>query len=57
MRAKKRSQIGEEQFGFVAEEETTSILFTFRVLTEKALEVLKHFLVCFVDYDKVFDNV
>ena len=57
IRAKIRPQIGDEQFGFVAEKGTANALFTFRVLTERALDVQKDVFACFVDYEKAFDKV
>ena len=57
IRAKIRPQIGDEQFGFVAEKGTANALFTFRVLAERALDVQKDIFACFVDYEKAFDKV
>ena len=57
LRAKIRPEIADEQFGFVAEKGTANALFTFRILTERALEVQKDVFACFVDYEKAFDKV
>ena len=55
--ARLRSQISDEQFGFVARKGNNNVLFSLRVLSERALEVQKDVCVCFVDYEKAFDKV
>ena len=57
IRANMTPQTGEEQLGFVAENVTANALFTLRVLTERALEVQKDVIACFVNHEKAFDKV
>ena len=57
IRTKLRTQISDQQFGFVPGKGTSNALFALRVLTENVLEVQKDIFVCFVDYEKAFDKV
>ena len=57
IRSKLRTQISDQQFGFVPGKGTSNALFALRVLTENVLEVQKDIFVCFVDYEKAFDKV
>ena len=54
IRERLRSQIPDEQFGFVAGKATNNTLFSLTVLSERALEVQKDVFVCFVNYEKAF---
>ena len=57
IRTKLKTQISDQQFGFVPGKGTSNALFALRVLTENVLEVQKDIFVCFVDYEKAFDKV
>ena len=55
--ARLRSQILDEQFGFVALKDSNDALFLLRVLSERALEVQTDIFACCVVYKKAFDKV
>src|SRR5215469_9357153 len=57
IRNKIRSQISEEQYGFLKGKGIRNAIFALRNLAEKAFEVNQDLYLCFVDYEKAFDKV
>ena len=56
-RQKIREHIASEQYGFTPDKGTTNATFILRTLSEGAIETQKDLFVCFIDYEKAFDNV
>jgi hypothetical protein len=56
-RRKISEQISEEQYGFVADKGTRNAIFILRMLGERAVEMQQDLYLCFIDYQKAFDNV
>ncbi|GFO41170.1 endonuclease-reverse transcriptase [Plakobranchus ocellatus] len=57
IRNKIKSEIAEEQCGFVEDKGTSNAIYILRTLIERALEVQKDVYLCFIDYTKAFDRV
>ena len=51
------NEIGEEQFGFRANNGTREATFCFNIISQKFITVLKEIYACFIDYSKAFDRV
>jgi len=43
--------------GFMPDKGTRNAIFILRMLSERAIEMQKDLFVCFIDYEKAFDNV
>jgi len=56
-RRKIRDQIADEQYGFMKDKGRRNAIFNLRILGERAIEMQKDLYVCFIDYQKAFDNV
>ncbi|GFO07610.1 endonuclease-reverse transcriptase [Plakobranchus ocellatus] len=57
VRNKIKSEIAEEQCGFVEDKGTSNAIYILLTLIERALEVQKDVYLCFIDYTKAFDRV
>ena len=57
VRSKLKTEIAEEQCGFVEGKGTSNAVYLIRILTKRAFEVQKNFYLCFIDYTKAFDRV
>ena len=59
MRAKKKfkGRVAEEQCGFTEDKGTRNAIFILRMLSERMIDVQRDIYVCFIDYQKAFDNV
>ena len=56
-RWKIREHIAEEQYGFMSDKGIRNATFILRMLSKRAIEMQKDLFVCFIDYEKAFDNV
>ena len=56
-RLRRMAEIREEQYGFVAGNETTDVIFILRQFQERYLENDKELYLVFVDLEKAFDRV
>ena len=56
-RSKFRLQSSEEQYGFKEGCGCRNAIFILRMLSERCIEMQKDLYVCFIDYEKAFDNV
>ena len=52
-----KSEISQEQCGFVEDTGTINAIFIVRTLCERAIEVQHDLYLCFIDYAKAFDKV
>ena len=57
MRNKIKSEIAEEQYGFMTDKSTRNAIFILRMLIERTTEVKHDIYLCFLDYKKAFDKV
>ncbi|GFO23899.1 endonuclease-reverse transcriptase [Plakobranchus ocellatus] len=57
IRNKIKSEIAEEQCGFVEDKGISNAMYILRTLIERALEVQKDVYLCFIEYTKAFDKV
>src|SRR5688572_4494982 len=57
MRNKIRPEIDKTQFGFMNDTGTRNAIFILRNICERAIEVNKDLYLCFIDFNKAFDNV
>lgn len=57
VRSKIRSEVAEEQYGFVPGKGTRNAIFTFRTMAERSIEVQQYLHLCFIDYTKALDTI
>ena len=56
-RNKIRSEISEEQYGFMQDKGTRNAIYILRILAERAIEMQRDVYLCFIDFTKAFDRV
>jgi len=57
IRNKIKSEIAEEQCGFVEGKGTTNAIYILKTLGERAIEMQQDLYLCFIDYTKAFDTI
>lgn len=57
LRGRIRSEVSEEQCGFVEGKGTSNAIFMLRNMAERVIEKQRNLYVCFIDYEKAFDRV
>ena len=57
VKGKLQARVSEEQYGFRRGSGCRNAIFILRMLSERCIEIQKDLYVCFIDYEKAFDNV